>query len=490
MRKKYPALLIIVLMIITAVPRFSYAAGSLPSPDDSVVLNTPSSDYRGGDCVLTACKTMIRRAAIMKGSSTWSKFTNTLFRGVATTGNNSVVRNSFTIKGGGFTYNVGCCYLKSTTASGKTKEIAAMLANHPEGIVVWGSGAASTGDHGVLIVEVRDGVVYAVDPAHNVGSLKKGIQAWNKTTMLGIARCSKVWYIKSITGSNAQASPAAAAANTSAESTLSLWGVTSPSSVKKGSGFTIRGNIESNYRITDVEVAVIGGDGKAVITAEASPGTYSYDVYSLDQKVKFGTLAAGSYKYRITAADEKKSAVLHEASFTVVQPEPAQTSGGTNGTASSGTQTSASSASASTLKQTGATLPSSINKGSGFTIRGVISSNTNISVVNLVILDADGKAVIFKSASPNKKSYDLRNMDSSVKFGTLPAGKYIYRVTARDKNQTLTLIRTGFFVREPAAAGSSLKIKSFTAPKSIKKGNGFTIRGTVSSNYNIKSKIL
>ena len=473
MRKRFATFLTIIMLVITLLPAGVFADAELPSVDDKAVCYTPASDYRGGDCVLTSCKTMLRRYAISKGSFLWTTMTNKAIRPYAAPSGG--LKYTFEYKNDGITYTVKHGYFESSKEKGKIKEIEELLKTHKEGIIVWGGAAdKSGGPHGVLAVKVKNGVVYAIDSAYNRGSQSKGIQKWSETTMSNIKKCSKYWAISSAKGKSKSGSKG------NAKSTICIAGVKAPSSIKKGNSFSIYGEIDSNYLIKSVEVAVIDSKGDKAITASAKPSAWRYDVHELDERVKFGKLGKGKYTYRITAKDEKKTAVLHECTFKVTD---------SSGSASETKPTQAASAAAvvptttaaSTLKIKGATAPTSVVLGKGFGVAGKITSNKKITKVTVSITDSEGNAVISETAKPNKKSYDLSALDKDIKFGTLSLGTYTYKVTATDKEKTADLVKSDFKV----VKASTLRIKSYTYPEKINKGKAFDIKGQVKSNRKI-----
>lgn len=141
---------------------------------------------------------------------------------------------------------------------------------------------------------------------------------------------------------------------------------------------------------------------------------------------------------------------------------------------------------ASTLALRDKTTPVEITEGSGFGVEGVVSSNYRISNVTVQIIDSDGRAVISKSASPNEWGYDLIKLDSSIKFGTLSPGSYTYQISAADEKKSLVLLKSQFkVVPKPVSAASKLKIASVVAPSTIYQGDGYSISGKITSNYNI-----
>lgn len=187
-------LLALAVMTVTATPAV-YADDLLES---KAVYYTEESDYIDGDCVLTATRMMIRRAAIMRNNDGWSDITNASLRPEATV--DGLLLYSFCYEADGIEYNISCGSFSGGGRQARINEFESLLKDHPEGIVVWGVNAASTGTHGVLVVKVENGEVYAMDSSYNMGMFSEGIQKWTDTTMLDPSLVTDYWYISDITG--------------------------------------------------------------------------------------------------------------------------------------------------------------------------------------------------------------------------------------------------------------------------------------------------
>lgn len=133
-------------------------------------------------------------------------------------------------------------------------------------------------------------------------------------------------------------------------------------SLKKGSFFGIYGDITSNLPISLVWGGVYKSDWTVTSQyAEAKPNTTSYSLYPyFDNNIVFNGLAEGSYHYLIKAKDTSGTEyTLINSEFTI------------------GTPTVTSSMSIS-----GQTAPSgTLQPGKFFAIKGIISSNLNITKV-------------------------------------------------------------------------------------------------------------
>lgn len=193
MKKRiFTVLLTLAVLMLAAAPA-AYAGNLL---DSKAVYYTEESDYLDGDCVLTATRMMIRRAAIMHNNDGWAEITNAALRPAATTEGDLLY--SFCYESGGASYNVSCGSFTGQGSYARIGEFERLLKDHPEGIVVWGIDSASTGTHGVLVVKVENGVVYAMDSSYNMGMFSEGIQKWKDTTMLDPVLVTDYWYISDI----------------------------------------------------------------------------------------------------------------------------------------------------------------------------------------------------------------------------------------------------------------------------------------------------
>ena len=415
--KRFCSVLLILVICVFTMPSAGFAA-SVPSLDDAVVYHISENDYKSGDCVLTACNYMIRRAAIMRKSQLWSSITNAKLRKSATVGgNSSSVKNAYYFTHDGIRYTIGSGSLTGDNANEKKAVLASLLNKYRYGIVVYGSNAASSGSHAVLAVSMDNNTVYAADAAFNTGEENAGIQKWNATIMKSISKCTKFWCITEVSGGSDSAESG------NAKSTLRISGVRAPEALQKGSGFSIRGIIESNYPIEKVTITVRDKDNKTVISKKAKPNDWSYDLSKLDPYIKFGSLDNGSYKYIVKAKDAKRSKTLYKTTFSV--------------------NTKAK----STLKIVSASVPGDIlEKGKAFSVKGVIKSNYKIQSVKASVTDSSGKAIYKTSAAPKSRSYNINKFDNELKFSKLKKGKYVYKVSAKDDKKSKILIRKTFTV--------------------------------------------
>ena len=312
MKKRIAALLVTLTLVITAMPLTAFAEAA--PLEDKAVYYTPASDYKSGDCILTATKMMIRRALIMRNGGDWSKITNGSIRRPATI--SGLLRNSFKVEAEGLVYIVNSGKFTGKGDNARIQEFEALLKTHPEGIVVHGTNAASSGTHGVLVVKVQNGVPYAADSSRNTGLYNKGIQKWEDTTMLKPGKVTKYWYISEISASGA--AQANSTSNAEKMSTLGIRSLRAPDKIKQGKKFSIRGKVKSNKKIKKVTVRVLDSNGSKVFSVTKKPNSKSYSIKKVDKKIKFGKLKKGSYTFQVIATDSVQKLKLVNRQFSVI----------------------------------------------------------------------------------------------------------------------------------------------------------------------------
>ena len=134
---------------------------------------------RGGTCTLASAAMMLRRRAYLDGMDSWVDVTENGIKSTAWSGGLSH----------SFTYNdmhVGYATLPSGKAA-KTGALVSILAEHPEGIVLYDR----TRPHAVLLTDYTDGVFYCSDPSNGVASGRVPLSA----ASISIGGASCYWYI-------------------------------------------------------------------------------------------------------------------------------------------------------------------------------------------------------------------------------------------------------------------------------------------------------
>lgn len=111
--------------------------------------------------------------------------------------------------------------------------------------------------------------------------------------------------------------------------------------------------------------------------------------------------------------------------------------------------------------------PGSLVKGKSYSISGKITSNYKIKSVTVGIYKTNGTATAqVKTVKPNAKSYDIKKVDSKIKFGSLAVGTYNFVVKATDASgSTVTLVCNEFKVTQsPVEAFEEKVLATWVAP--------------------------
>ena len=248
-------------------------------------------------------------------------------------------------------------------------------------------------------------------------------------------------------------------------------GVTIPN-ITAGKSVSIRGTVTSaTSNITKLIVGIYREDGTSVTGRTVVPNAKSYDVSKIDPYVKFGGLSAGTYYYKVlvTNATHTNYAVVNQK-FTV----------------SDGSTTTT-----DKLSITGGVIIPNIKVGNVVSIRGTVTSaSSNLKSVTVGVYDSNNKLVTGKTATPNAKTYNVRNLDAYVSFGDLKAGTYYYKVIASNAaNTNVAVVNQKFTVSDGSTTTTDkLSIIGGVTIPNIKVGNVVSIRGTVTSaSSNLKS---
>ena len=285
LKKKLAALALSLVLLLTCLP------GAL-----AVDLNVDAGFYfkqsRGGTCTLASDAMMLRRRAYLDGLIDWVDVTENSVKSSAWSGGLS---HSFNYKA----MQVGYATLPSSNAE-KTQVLVELLAQHPEGIVLYDRRQP----HAVLLTDYTDGVFYCSDPAGSVSSGRVPISA----ASISIGSSSCYWYITSDQNSVAVQ-----------PDSLRLEGVKYPINLRLGSGMSVSGTVASasSAVLTEVEVAILNAADQTVQSAEAAPNAASWSLKNLDSQIRFGELPEGAYSYMVLLTDSNGQTLCFMSDFTV-----------------------------------------------------------------------------------------------------------------------------------------------------------------------------
>ena len=127
------------------------------------------------------------------------------------------------------------------------------------------------------------------------------------------------------------------AAGSGSSKTIKLQSCHKPSKIEMGQGFGVWGKIKAKKKIYSVEVGIVSrSTGKWVIKySKKNINKKTFRLVKADKKLKFGTLKAGKYYYRINVKlkGKKKKRILNKK-FTVVDKSKKSSSGSKSKSAS------------------------------------------------------------------------------------------------------------------------------------------------------------
>ena len=252
------------------------------------------------------------------------------------------------------------------------------------------------------------------------------------------------------------------------ESTLKINLTRYPVQHTQGNNFGLRGTISSNYKIKKI-YGYIKQNGNIIQSTEDTPNVKSVNVKEqrLNNNLVFETLGAGNYILEVQAVDASGNGITVTKNFSVV-----------------GQSVKAESNLSINLDK----YPVTLNAGSGFGLRGFVTSNYNIAAVNGYVVNANGSTVLSSKDTPNSTYMDIRyaNLNNDLVFNNLGAGNYVMRVVATDNSgRTVEVSKNFTVVSNSVNSNSDLSINLDKYPVSLELGSSYGLRGSITSNYNI-----
>ena len=235
-----------------------------------------------------------------------------------------------------------------------------------------------------------------------------------------------------------------------AGSSVSVKNCKAPSSIKEGSKFAISGTIKSNTTIKRIEIGIAKDknnwtsykyDNKKV-------NSKSFNVKKADSKLKFGKLSKGTYYYRIYV--HTKDGKCHTALNKKFKVTAASKSKSTSKSTSLG-------ASLKSVK-----YPGTLTQGKTFSVKGKVKGSKKIKTITIGVTKANGSwtSVKYTKKKINAKSYNLKKLDSKLKFGKLSPGSYKYRIDVTTTAGKKTLANRAFTVKAAPAVTTAATVSN------------------------------
>lgn len=241
--KRILSVILSVMIILSCMMNISITAFAANIDDTSVFIKQEGSDW----CTYASATNMIRRRAILDGSSNWSSYTDADLRSSARASGGGM-SNSFSYAG----YGVKAENWKSKTTEQKKSSLISLLSSHPEGVVIYTFDGTYT--HAILACNYANGTFYVNDPAKKkpTGIIKLTEAQFNGSSQDDrIGWIKKVWYISSGAGTGGTytptptPTPSTPAGITLSSNTINL---DYPNSASKTITVTATGSLPSKYK--------------------------------------------------------------------------------------------------------------------------------------------------------------------------------------------------------------------------------------------------
>lgn len=225
-----------------------------------------------------------------------------------------------------------------------------------------------------------------------------------------------------------------------------------PENLKEGDAFKTTGILTATENISNVTVSVKTSD-KIVLSESATPNSVKFDLAVFAEKMKFESLSTGKYTYVVSATLAQGSAiqVVSEAFTVWVKSDP--------------------------ITVTDLSLKKEYYPGDIVALSGKIaSSNSDMQVCTLTILDHKGDQVAAAGITSPAKTVDIEELCKSITLDTLEVGAYSCAIEAQNAAGPQKVIEQMFFIRPDA-----ISLCECNAPTCVEKGETFQLEGIITS---------
>lgn len=98
--------------------------------------------------------------------------------------------------------------------------------------------------------------------------------------------------------------------------------------------------------------------------------------------------------------------------------------------------------------------PINVRAGKGMALTGTANAalGTTLTNVQVAVLDENDQTVFTAQAAPNTAIFSFKSLDSSIRFGELPAGNYTYMVVVTDSQGDNLCFTSDFTVSDGSAS--------------------------------------
>lgn len=227
--------------------------------------------------------------------------------------------------------------------------------------------------------------------------------------------------------------------------------------------------------------------GNLVIIYHPSKGTSTYYAHLSSINVSNGQyVSAGQVIGKVGSTGASKGNHLHfelhlnaKSALNTYGKSDGQRTNPLNYVSSNNIGTGPAPAPSNKMALSGATYPTTLQKGKPYPVKGTITSPSKITYVSAAVYSTSGKWETGGSTNPNSYSYNLAGLDNKVIYNNLGTGTHVYKVYAKNSSGQVCLLSKLFTVtsgyKAPYASGAN-------APTSIKCGKFFGLKGMVYGN--------
>ena len=244
-------------------------------------------------------------------------------------------------------------------------------------------------------------------------------------------------------------------------------GTVVPANFKQGDKLKVTGIVTSDSNMTSLFAGIYDSSNKVVTGKTVVPNSKTYDISQLDANVRFDTLQPGTYTYAVIATNATN----------------------TNFTVSKQVFTVGSDVSTDKLSITNApAIPAQIAVGKAVSVYGTVNSvSSNITSLTVGIVQ-NNTWIVYKTVTPNAKSYNIANLDKYITFNTLKDGKYSFVVLATNSAYKDEKVYIKDFTVGTGAASDTITIANGTSvPSTLSKGSAVSVKGTITASSNLTS---
>ena len=217
--------------------------------------------------------------------------------------------------------------------------------------------------------------------------------------------------------------------------TLTLSGATAPDVIPLGDTFSVTGKVTTRVgQLTNVTVGFFTGEGEMVLGRSAGPKAISYDLSQLAGDIKTKDLEEGRYFYRVIATNTSGTKTLLDHEVVV---------------------------SKSGARLDSCNAPEDRKEGAQYSVNGMITATVQITGVEVLIDDADGKTTQKAEVSPGTTDYNLAALADKISVGSLKPGNYRYVISVKTSKATQELLSVNFrvWVKEDPVTVSELSLR-------------------------------